>query len=83
MDLYQLPVRTVLDGREYHLHTDYRDILEIFTYLDDPDLPVPVRWRIAMALFYEEPVPQKDWQAALKYLVDFIVSGWNLIAALR
>ena len=33
MDLYQLPVRAALGGREYHLHTDYRDILEIFSYL--------------------------------------------------
>ena len=75
MDLYQLPVRTVLGGREYHLHTDYRDVLEIFSYLENPDLPVPVRWRIAMALFYEEPVPQEDWQAALDYLTQFLECG--------
>lgn len=75
MNLYQLPVRTTLDGREYHLHTDYRDILEIFSYLDDPDLPEPVRWRIALTLFYEEPVPPESWQAALTYLVSFLCCG--------
>ena len=37
MDLYQLPVKTKLGECEYHLHTDYRDILEIFSYLDDPE----------------------------------------------
>ena len=75
MDLYQLPVQAELGGKTYHLHTDYRDILEIFSYLEDPDLPVPVRWRIAMALFYEEPVPPESWQAALDYLTQFLNCG--------
>lgn len=75
MDLWSLPVQVTLAGKHYHLHTDYRDILEIFSYLEDPDLPEPVRWRIAMALFYEEPVPEGAWQAALDYLVAFLSCG--------
>lgn len=75
MDLYQLPVKTKLGECEYHLHTDYRDILEIFSYLDDPDLPEAVRWQIALALFYEEPVPEDQYQAALDYLVAFLCCG--------
>lgn len=75
MDLWQLPTRATFGGREYGLHTDYRDILDIFSYLEDPDLPEPVRWRIAMALFYEEPVPREQWQAALAYLADFLRCG--------
>ena len=75
MNLWQLPVTVQLGGQEYHLHTDYRDILEIFSYLEDPDLPEPVRWRIAMGLFYEETVPQEQWQAALDYLAAFLRCG--------
>ena len=75
MDLWRLPVTTVLGDREYHLHTDYRDILEIFSYLEDPDLPEAVRWRIAMALFYEEPVEPDHWQEALDYLASFLRCG--------
>ena len=75
MDLWQLPVQVTLGGKLYHLHTDYRDILEIFSYLEDPDLPDMVRWRIAMALFYEEPVPADTYQAAVEYLADFLRCG--------
>lgn len=73
--LWNLPETAVLEGKHYRLHTDFRDVLEIFSYLQDPDLPEPVRWRIAMALFYEEPVPQAHWQAALDYLVFFLSCG--------
>ena len=75
MDLWQLPVQVNFQGTPYHLHTDYRDILEIFSYLEDPDLPETVRWRIAMALFYEEPVRPEHYQAALIYLNDFLSCG--------
>jgi len=73
--LWQLPVQVQLGGQIFDLHTDYRDILEIFSYLEDPDLPEPVRWRIAMALFYEQPVSPELWQEALEYLVFFINCG--------
>jgi hypothetical protein len=75
MDLWTLPTRVTLGDTEYSLHTDYRDILEIFSYLEDPDLPVPVRWRIAMALFYGEPVPRQHWQAALDFMTAFLTCG--------
>lgn len=75
MDLWQLPVQACLAGVTYDLHTDYRDILEIFSYLEDPDLPEQVRWRIALALFYEQPVQQAHRQAALDYMVRFLCCG--------
>ena len=75
MDLWQLPVQVNFQGTTYHLHTDYRDILEIFDYLEDPDLPEPVRWRIALALFYEQPVPEEDRLAAMEYLAGFVSCG--------
>lgn len=73
--LWNLPVQVTIHDQQYRLHTDYRDILEIFSYLEDPDLPEPVRWRIAMALFYVQPVPPEDWQEALDYLVFFLNCG--------
>ena len=75
LNLWQLPTQVTLEGKTYHLHTDYRDILEILTYLQDPDLPEAVRWRIAMALFYEETVPEETWQAAFAYLAEFLRCG--------
>lgn len=75
MNLWQLPKSVELKGRRYDLHTDFRDILEIFTYLEDPDLPETVRWRIALALFYEQPVLPQDRQEAVDYFCSFVSCG--------
>lgn len=75
MNPWQLPDRAVIGGKEYTIHGDFRDILEIFSYLTDPEQPEFLRWRIALALFYEEPVPESDRQAAAEYLCRFINGG--------
>jgi hypothetical protein len=75
MDIWQLPVKTKIGGADYDLHTDFRDILEIFAYLQNPDLPEPVRWRIALGLFYEQPVMPEHRQEALAYLSEFLRCG--------
>ena len=73
--LWQLPVTKKFGMQSFDLHADYREILEIFSVLEDPDLPEPVRWRIAMGLFYEQPVPWEHRQAAMEYLAFFLRGG--------
>ena len=73
--LWQLPEKVCLEGKIYDIHADFRDILELFSYLEDPDLPESVRWRIALGLFYEQPVPPEHRQAAMEYLVGFLTCG--------
>ena len=75
MNLWQLPKKVQLKQGEYDLHTDFRDILEVFAYLEDPDLPLSVRWRIALALFYEQPVLPEDRQQAMTYFCSFVTCG--------
>ena len=72
---WELPKRAVIGKKEYGIHTDFRDILEIFSYLDDPALPVYLRWRIALALFYKGEIPEENWQEAISYLVKFLNCG--------
>lgn len=72
---WELPGSAVIGGKRYDIHADYRDILEIFTYLEDPDLPEYLRWQIALALFYEGEIPQEHQQAAMEYLASFINCG--------
>ena len=72
---WQLPDRAVIGGREYPIHADYRDILEIFGYLEDPALPEYLRWQIALALFYEGQIPPEDHREAMAYLAEFINGG--------
>ena len=41
---FSLPREVVIGGKTYGFHTDFRDMLEIFSYLEDPDLPEFIRW---------------------------------------
>lgn len=75
MRLWSLPTSATIGGVEYPIHADFRDILDIFRYLDDPDKPEYVRWRIAIALFYEGKIQDDNMQEAMEYLADFIACG--------
>ena len=73
MTLWSLPQTTTIGGTEYQLSTDYRDVLEIIGYLNDQENPEILRWRIAVALFYDcEDFPEEHLQEAMDYLAAFI-----------
>ena len=72
---WDLPREAVIGGKTYHLHTDYREVLEIFSYLQKEELPEFLRWHVALALFYEEPVPDEDYLAAAEYFCRFVSCG--------
>jgi len=61
---YQLPVTATIGQKQYHLRPDFRNILEIFSWLERQELPEFLRWRVALELFYEETVEKKDLQEA-------------------
>lgn len=75
MSLWQLPITARIGERTYTLHTDYRDVLEIFSYLDNEEIPMAVRWQIALGLFFEEEIPETDLQQAVSYFSWFISCG--------
>lgn len=70
-----LPETATIGGTEYKLNTDYRDILGIMKYLNDPDTPEFLRWQIAIALFYEGDIPPEHQSEAMEYLASFISYG--------
>lgn len=70
-----LPESAEIGGVTYQLNTDFRDMLEIMQYLDDPNRPEYLRWMIAVALFYEGEIPDEHLQEAMEYLADFISCG--------
>ena len=72
---WELPREAVLEGTHYPFHGDFRDVLEIMTYLEDPGLPEFIRWQVALALFYKEPVREEHAQAAMEYLAWFLSGG--------
>lgn len=75
MEPWVLATTAEIGGISYPIHADYRDILEIFRYLDDPDEPEFVRWQIALALFYEGDISPEHMGEAMEYLVQFLSCG--------
>lgn len=73
--LYRLPGERVIGGRVYGLRADYRNVLDIFACLDDPDLPEYIRWLTALALFYEPEVQPEHRQEAMEYMAYFLRGG--------
>ena len=72
---WQLPKGRKFGGKFYGINGDFRDILEIFSYFADPELPDFVKWEIALALFYREQIPDKHRQQAMEYMVWFLAGG--------
>lgn len=75
MMTWSLPTTAVIGGVEYQINADFRDILEIMGYLEDPDQPEFVRWAVALALFYEEDIPDEHKQEAAEFLASFLTCG--------
>ncbi len=80
MTPWVLPETAEIGGTVYKLNTDFRDVLEIIGYLNDPDTPEHLRWRIAIALFFdtEDPeaeIPAEHQQEAAEYLASFLTAG--------
>lgn len=75
MTPWKLPQTAQIGGTVYQLNTDFRDILEIMGYLEDPDNPMYLRWRIALALFYDGEILAEHQQEAMEYLAEFISCG--------
>lgn len=72
---WQLPVCAEFGGKTYDIHSDFRDILEIFGYFSDPDLPDYLKWQIGLALFYEQQVLPQHQLQAMEYLSWFLSGG--------
>lgn len=78
MNSWQLPTRLEIGGKLYPIHTDYRDILDILHRLNDADEPVFIRWRVALALFYEGDLPQDQYPNAIRKMTEFLNCGQNV-----
>ena len=78
MSSWRLPTRLEVGGKAYPIHSDYRDILDILHRLNDASEPEFIRWRVALALFYEGDLPRSDYSEAMQKLADFLNCGQTL-----
>ena len=72
---WKLPKTAVIGGKRYDLHTDYREILEMFAFLQDAEKPEFIRWHIALALFFEQPLPEESFAEGAAYFRWFVNCG--------
>lgn len=72
--IWQLPERAQIGGCSYGLNTDFRVALRIIGFLNG-ELPEFIRWQVALRLFYQEPIPPQQEQAAMAYLAWFLGGG--------
>lgn len=75
MNAWTLPKTAEFGGKKYELTTDFRDVLEIVSYLTDGSRPEFIRWQIALGLFYDDVIPDEYQPEAMQYLADFISYG--------
>ena len=72
MDLWSLPTTAKIGGKEYDIHTDFREVLKIVQGFSDPDIPEWIRWHIAVKKFFVGEIPTKHIGEAMEYLSAFI-----------
>jgi hypothetical protein len=75
MNPWSLPSEATFGDKSYRIRADFRDILEIIRHLNDASQPEFVRWKIALALFYEDPIPPEHTREALAFFSDFLSYG--------
>lgn len=75
MNFWGLPKAALIQGRTIPFNSDYRDILDIIRYMADEALPTYTRWAVALALFYNEEIPEEMEEDAARYLSEFIDYG--------
>lgn len=78
MNLWILPQKAEINGKTYPINADYRDVLDVISYLTDPNQEEGTALYIALALFYEgfEDMPEDDYREAAEWMFHFI-SGSN------
>ena len=72
MDKYTLPTSVEIDGTECKFDSDFRNILEIFKILNEPNLLEGERITIALDLFYTDENYKINVVEAIKMMFEFI-----------
>lgn len=72
-----LPTELTVNGKEYEIRTDFRDILNIVVAFEDPDLEDREKLFICLYGIYKDfpDMPQEDYAEAYKQAMWFISVG--------
>ena len=72
--LGELPTSISIREHEYKIRTDFRDILNIISAMEDPELKEPEKIYVVLKILYDdfETIPEQDIEEALKKAMVFI-----------
>lgn len=70
-----LPTSTIINNKEIKFVSDYRDILEIFKILNDPDLLDGEKVMVSLENFYETDDYLDDTETAILEMFKFITNS--------
>ncbi len=73
----ELPRSLAVNGKEYKIRTDFRDVLKIVTAFNDRELEDDEKVYICLFILFKdfEKIKQDDYEAALKAALSFIDCG--------
>lgn len=74
---FDLPQKAEINGREYDIRSDFREILDILMMMSDPEMPDEDKAIAALMMFYPDydEIPTADYEAAVKWCYQFIDGG--------
>ena len=72
MSIWNLPETIMVGNCEYKIHADFRDVLAVIGHLENENNPEWLRWKIAVAVFYDGSIPDNYAQEAMQKMADFI-----------
>lgn len=79
MSAWELPLSLRVGGTDWKIRTDFRAILDILKYFNDPEYELDERWEICLDILYEdyENMPADLKQEAAEKAAEFIDMGIN------
>jgi hypothetical protein len=74
---WTLPEYAVIGGKNYRINADFRDVLEVISWLNNEDEDDAIRRYVALSLFFDEfeTMPESDYAEAIHFMADFIAAG--------
>lgn len=75
--IYGLPKSLDIGGASYEIRSDFRDVLEVMSVLNDAELTDQERGFFALLIFYKDftEIPQENYQEALEQCFWFLNGG--------
>lgn len=77
MSAWELPMALEVAGTAWKIRTDFRAVLDILSYLGNPDYEQDEQVLIALTILYEDfpKIPQESYQEAVEKAMEFIDCG--------